>query len=653
MSSAVAPSSWYTAAELADLGLPGVPRSKRKVNDHATAERWACRRADDGEPLARKRAGTGGGLEYSITLLPDGARRELARRMPVITLPVAPSADATDRDPVWSWYERQTGKTKADAERRLQIVVDVETMAEAGLSRSKAVAEAARRWTVSTGSLWSWLGMVAGVARADWLPNLAPRRVGGGVDAAVDPDLWQALLSDFLRLSGPSWATCVRRTREIATKRGLTLPHEKTLWRRLEKLVDRDVVTLRREGIDKLRQNLPPQKRSVADLHALELVNIDGHRCDVRVQLADGRIVRPMMIAIQDVMSRKFLAWRFALSEDSITARLCFADLFAKYGIPKGLLSDNGRAFACKWLTGGAPTRFRFKIKPEDPVGLLTMLHIKIHWALPFRGSSKPIERGFRDFCDGIAKHPAFEGAYTGNNALNKPDNYGEKAVSWETFEAVWTSGIHAHNAQTGRRTEMGRGKLSFDQVFEASYASAPIGKATAEELRMALFAAEQVWADRKTGAIKLLDNSYWSPDLAKVAGKLLTVRFDPEDAHKHVHVYDGAGVFIGEAPLWAATGFLDAAGSKRRAKLEGDHLKRAKEAAAALDLLTADQLAAMLPTYEDEEEVPEPTVIRPVRPRGVVAAALKPTQQTAPEAVQPNFNDSFAAGLTRLRVVE
>ena len=37
--------------------------------------------------------------------------------------------------------------------------------------------------------------------------------------------------------------------------------------------------------------------------------------------------------------------------------------------------------------------------------GLLTSLGIKIHWALPFRGSSKPIERSFRDLCDTVAKH--------------------------------------------------------------------------------------------------------------------------------------------------------------------------------------------------------------------------------------------------------
>src|SRR3546814_11919637 len=82
-----------------------------------------------------------------------------------------------------------------------------------------------------------------------------------------------------------------------------------------------------------------------------------------------------------------------------VTARLVFADLFQNWGIPKGLLADNGRAFASKWLTGGAKTRFRFKVRDEDPTGLLVALGVTIHWAKPYRGQSKPIERGFSDLC--------------------------------------------------------------------------------------------------------------------------------------------------------------------------------------------------------------------------------------------------------------
>jgi transposase InsO family protein len=649
---APAASPWYSAAELAALGLPGVPRTARKVVEIAAAERWSCRTDDDGMPLARKRKGQGGGLEYNVALLPTAARLALAKSMPAPLVPEVANDEAPSFASIWSWFERQSDKTKADAERRLRILLDVEALEAAGLTRSIAVKQVAPRWSVSIASIWSWFSLVSAVAEADRLPHLAPRRTGGGVASAIDADLWQALLSDYLRLSRPTWESSCRRIAAIAAARGLELPHFRTLWRKFEREVPAQVATLRREGPDALRKMLPPQKRTVADLHALELVNIDGHTCDVRVQWPDGRIGRPVMIGIQDVFSRKFLAWRFSASEDTLTARLCFSDLFRRYGIPKGLLADNGRAFTSKWLTGGAPTRFRFKIRDEDPVGLLVALGIKVHWAKPYRGQSKPVERGFRDFCDAIAKHPAFEGAYTGNNALNKPVNYGERAVPFETFIRVFEQGIAEHNGRKKRRTEMAFGRDSFDDVFERSYAVSPIGKATDEHLRMALLAADQVRADRNTGAVKVLGNSYWCQDLTHCAGQLVTVRFDPEDATQPVHVYDGAGRFVATADMWESTGFLDAEAAKRRAKLEADHRKAAKQAERALSLLSADQLAAMLPDYADEGAVPEPKVVRAIRSRGPTAAALKPVSQAAQAPAQPAILDAFLNGVSRLRVV-
>ncbi len=62
------------------------------------------------------------------------------------------------------------------------------------------------------------------------------------------------------------------------------------------------------------------------------------------------------------------MAWRIGLNESSTLVRLAFADLLKNHGVPQAVLLDNGRAFASKWLTGGAKNRFRFKIKAEEPL---------------------------------------------------------------------------------------------------------------------------------------------------------------------------------------------------------------------------------------------------------------------------------------------
>ncbi|RHW17174.1 hypothetical protein D1610_11535 [Sphingomonas gilva] len=639
---------WFTAAELAALALPGLSKAKRKINERATIERWALRVDVDGQPLARPRAGRGGGLEFHIGILPAAARTALVDRG--IAMGESAPRPANDaRSPGWAWLERQSDKVKAEAQRRMAAIEAIEAHEAAGLTRTAAIALVADRTCAGSSTIWTWLTLIDGVPLADRLPALAPRRAGGGNEVDVEPHIWRTLVSDYLRAERPTFSSCYRRAAEQAKAMGVTLPHQRTLQRRLERDIPPQLVVARREGAEALRAMLPPQQRSVSAMHAMQAVNIDGHRWDVFVRWPDGTIGRPTMVAIQDIYSRKILAWRIAETESAVLTRLAFADLFRDFGIPAECLMDNGRAFASKWISGGAETRFRFKIKEDEPTGLLTGLGIKLHWAQPYRGQSKPIERAFRDLCDAVAKHPAFAGAYTGNRPDAKPENYGEKAVPIDVFRAVVAKGIAAHNARAGRRTEVANGR-SFDDVFAESYAASAIGKATPEQMRMALLTGEQLSADRKSGELKIAGNRYWASELADHAGKKLTVRFDPDNLHQAIHVYDRTGRYICAAEPIAPTGFFDMASAKDRARQEKELRRHVREAEQLQDLIAAADLAAMLPDHADEEQLPAPGAVRMVRhqPRGRAAAALKPASEAREAPLNPVIDRLGAA----LRVV-
>lgn len=647
--------SWFSADELASFALPGLPKVKRTINERARDEKWALKSDSEGNPLARRRAGRGGGIEYHVSVLPAAARAELVKRFAIRTPesavaanPIAANDETASRE--WQWFDRQTEKTRAEARRRLAIVERIAAYEEAGLTRSAALAQTATETGTGGSTLWDWLALVAGLAQADWLPALAPRRKGGGAEAEIDPEIWSVFKSDYLRPEKPTFASCYRRAQSLATARGITImPILKTFQRKLEREVDPRVVIMLRDGQEALRRSMPSQRRTVKDLHAMQLVNIDGHKFDVFVQDGD-RIFRPIMVAIQDVMSRKVLAWRIGDVESAVLTRLAFADLFRTFGIPKGCLLDNGRAFASKWITGGALTRYRFKIRQEDPTGLLPALGINPHWATPYRGQSKPIERAFRDMCDGIARHPAMAGAYTGNRPDAKPENYGSRAIAFDAFRAHVAAGIAAHNAQLGRRTEMANGR-SFDAVFAESYAIAPIGKATQEQLRLALLAGEKRRVQSDTSQIEMFGNRYWTGELNRHAGQFVTVRFDPDHLHQPVHVYDLAGRYLCSADLIEDTGFLDVAAAKMRAKQEAAWRRQVREAAEAEQLLAASQIAALLPNIETDD-LPEPTVVMPIRHRGQTAAALKlaPVSRRRPN---DEFLTDFISGVAKLRVVE
>lgn len=666
---AVGGKSWWTAAELAEQKLPGLSTAKRKINELAQANRWALRTDASGLPLARPRIGRGGrALEYHLSVLPPSASAELVRRGLTDQGPAAPPISglvaandetvSSERARLWDWYDQQAETVKAEARDRLKAIGGIEALEATGLTRTAAVNAMSVQVGAKPSTLWAWLKLVDGVAQEDRLPVLAPRRKGGGREAEVDAEAWRVFLSDYLRPERPTLASCYHRVqREYCAPRGLELPHPKTLARKLEREVDPRVVIARRDGADALRATLPHQSRSVADLHALECVNIDGHRWDVFVKWPDGRVARPIMVAIQDVYSRKILAWRIGETESAVLTRLAFADLFKAWGIPKTCLLDNGRAFASKWITGGTANRFRFKIREEEPTGILTALGVQVRWALPFRGSSKPIERAFRDLCDTVAKHPAFAGAYTGNRPDAKPENYGSTAVPLETFRAIAAAGIEAHNRRPGRRTEACHGRLSFEEAFEASYVQAPIGKATPEQLRLALLAADQVSTDRKSGEIKLFGNRYWSPAMSALAGRKVVVRFDPDHLHQSLFVYGLDGRFLAEAGVVEATGFLDAEGARRRARQEGELRKATRRAVDLQRLHNAEDLAALVAAIDRETPTPtpQPSVIRPVRVRGnaAVARAEPTTSERWMEAVERMEPSGPLATPSHLRVVE
>lgn len=650
--------TWFSADEIAALRLPGLPRDKRQINALARTEQWALKVDADGYPLARKRNQRGGGIEYHIDVLPASARAALAGSDQIIPGPASAGHPIAANDeagsPEWQWFDRQTDKVKGVAYDRLAAVNAVEALTEAGFNTSAAVAEVAAERGVSQGTLWQWRKLISGIAPIGRLPALAPRRKGGGAEAEMDGEIWNLFKSDYLRPEKPTLSSCYRRVEDIAEQLGVAIPAMKTFQRKLEREVDPIAVIALRDGKEAVRRAMPAQRRTVAGLHAMEHVNIDGHRFDVFVNLgkdAKGKdiILRPTMVAIQDIYSRKFLAWRIGETESAVLTRLAFADLFRNWGIPKACTLDNGRAFASKWISGGAMTRFRFKIREEDPTGLLPALGIKIHWATPYRGQSKPIERGFRDLCDTISRGPECAGAYTGNNPMAKPENYGSRAIPIEQFRSIVAEGIARHNAQRGRRTEMAL-RSTLDEAFAASYANAPIGKASAEHLRLALLTGENRRVDRQTGQIEMLGNRYWTPELRDHYGQIVTVRFDPDDLHQDIHVYDLSGLYLCSAPVIEDTGFNDVASAKKRQRQEADWRRLSREAVEAEQLLAASEIAKRMPKRVAPEPT-QPTVVRPVRHRGGAAAALKVVRTAQPQ--NDEFMDDFAAGMTRLRIVE
>lgn len=636
---------WWTPADLAAHALPGLPGSREEIARLADRAGWrkGPEYPSDANGLWRKRAGRGGGYEYRIDVLPLAARSALVMR----TGKAAPSRDeraeakaTLSREERWRWFDGLPDTKKAQAKAKLEALQAVDALVIAGTERDLAMMLVAGQLKLTRRTLYNWASEVHGIERADWLPFLAPQHAGRQAEAECSPEAWECFKGLYLRQEQPTAAKCYRDLERIAKAQGWTIPSRKTLERRIAKL-DRATTVYFRQGPEALKRLYPAQQRDRTALHALEAVNADGHKWDVWVKWPDGTVARPVMAAWQDLFSGLTLAWRVDRSETKEVVRLAFADVVETYGIPDHIVLDNGRAFASKWLTGGTETRYRFKVKEEDPSGLFPSLGCEVHWATPYAGQSKPIERMFRDFCQDIAKDVRLAGAWTGNTVANKPENYGSKAIPLETFLQVVAEGVAEHNARIGRRTGACGGKLSFEQAFRASYEVSPIRQATPEQARLFLLTSELVTARRPDGAVRLYGNRYWCEALVDALGRKVVARFDPDSLHAGIHIYRPDGAYLAFAPCVEAVGFFDTAAGRAHARARADFLRAMKAKAHAENRLSLDDLAAMLPQIAAPEPV-EPKVVRPMfGTRG--NAALKADHEHDQEAVLADFGRGLA----------
>ena len=423
-----------------------MPETRQGVDALAVSAQWADPAREN--LWWRRRKGRGAGVEYRWVVLPEPAKLKLALEYGQVEPEHTPAE--TKRREAWAWYGKLSGRKQDEAQTRHKAVHALHTLMRGGMARTLAAQIVARQHGIGLSSLYRWRELVVGVDPADWLPALAPRHVGRPSRADIPDEAWQFFLADYLRLEQPNLTDCYERVvRTAAESEWGALPSERTFARRVDALPP-DVVTLARKGREALDQMFPAQKRDRTTLKALEAVNLDGHRWDVAVQWPDGQTGRPQMLTVQDLYSGAILAWRVDRTLHKGLVRLAMGDVVEQWGIPERCTMDNGRENAAKWITGGVPNRYRFKVRDEDVLGLLPQLGIQVHWATPSRGQAKPIERAFRDFAGGIAKHPSFAGAYLGNKPDAKPENYGSRAVPLDVFLKVAGEEIARHNLRQG-----------------------------------------------------------------------------------------------------------------------------------------------------------------------------------------------------------
>ncbi len=641
---------WFIASELANAGLPGMPTTARGMLK--SLQKLAECNADK----ARQREGSKA-TEYHISILPPTVQAALLRKSGKVkvggmTLDLPkPKAPRYCKEQLWANWKKANDKAHAAAMARASAVKAVHALVASGSTLMQAYQHISDEFGIALPTLRRHVAAVKGFDDSDWLAVLVPKQQQAALEnragklAKVSEQAWEFFKADYLRNERPNAASCYERLKLAARDQNWVVPSLNSLMRRMDLEVPHAQQVMLREGEHAMMQLYPPQERTIEGLDAMSWINGDGYLHNVFVRWFNGEILRPKTWFWQDIYSRKIIGWRTDISENTDSIRLSLMDVCSKYGIPREITIDNTRAAANKWMTGGVANRYRFKVKEDDPLGMIPMLGIKLHWSSVLlgkgHGQAKPIERAFGNggLEEYIDKAPVLEGAYTGSNPMAKPDNYGERVADAEEFLRMVAEGVAMFNAKLGRNTEACRGVMSFDQAFEQSYVQATVRKATSEQLTMMMLQSEACRVSQhgtikleSGGTIRNRSNRYYHEELAAYQGQKVVARFDPQRLHEAVIVTTLNGLHICEAACLEKVAFGDTQQAREHKRARTQFVKANKAAALAQKGMSAMEAAALLPSISDEE-APEAKVVEMVRPVSIGNAAVAIQPMTQPVA--------------------
>ena len=337
----------FTAAELAEMKLPGLPRTKSGLIRRAKSEEWNF----------ENRTGRGGGKLYPVEALPAEAREAIAKRFLKESTPVLKPSKVDVS--LLSEQDQQIMEARAIILQKWDRI-----MTECALPRSKAADVLVSM--AKKGELSEEIAVLVPVAnarsgRATGIPGkqtlsrtslyrwLKDKRTGGARALAPKtsrsitiPEWADQLLKLWCRPQKPSLASVVEK---MSAELGDNAPTYYQARRFLQSL---DPITLNtgRMGPRELKTLKAFKRRDVSELWPSAVYTADGHTFDAEVAHPNhGRPFRPEITTIIDVFTRRIVGWSVGLAENTWGTHDAIRKAFTECGICSIWYVDNGSGF--------------------------------------------------------------------------------------------------------------------------------------------------------------------------------------------------------------------------------------------------------------------------------------------------------------------
>ena len=619
--------SYYSAKELASMGLKTLPASHANVRNKANKEAW----------VNRKRDGRGGGTEYLFESLPADAQAEIKAKAYKALMPKqSPKAqrdiavisnrniDTLDSDQratadarlmmtlLVAKYEASTGsRTKAmklvsAMSRDEALPVDESTDYNAVCVT--ALAKSRGKIGIGERTLHKWcLAADNCETPTERLAALAPQKQGQPVIKPTQMEWLPDYMAVYRNTNGLGMAEAYRTfEKSYAAKHGAdAVPHYDAVRRAMEKMPAyiRECGRLTGASMKALKTYV---KRDWSTLVNNDVWTGDGHSLKMKVAHPDhGKPFTPELTLIMDTASRYIVGWSMAYSENMLAVGDALRHAMTAHGIPAIYYSDNGSGQKNKTFD-------------TDVIGIFARLGVHHETGIPGNPQGRGIiERVMKTIAQPIARQ--FE-TYHGPN------------VDSDTHRKISTATASLANAQAAGREVLtdkqawAKGKLpSWSELLEVTEAiiawynnehkHTALGNVTPAMMRQHIFNGMDMQdiipltdveardmfrpaVSRKVqrGWVTVYNNEYWHKALEAWDSKDVDIFIDQHDASS-VIIRAKDGSYICDA-------ILD--GNKRLAfsetLVQRTKRQRAETRIKALDEKKAQAIAETRPTLEHEK---------------------------------------------------
>lgn len=219
----------------------------------------------------------------------------------------------------------------------------------------------------------------------------------------------------LLKLLGLQFKTTQKNKEEINLR---LFPSCKTFIRKLKVEVPEQAIYLARYGVSAWNKKYACYiSRDYASVLAGSFWVSDHAQIDVAVNF-NGNVCFPWVTVFRDVKTSKWLGWFLhaeSTNSDHIFQTFYYAVL--EYGLPTDVYIDNGKDYRCKDFAGGRGTLVKHTSDKEN--SLLKNLGINVHFAQPYNGQTKPLERDFLKVKTYLSKNMI---GYRGGKITERPE---------------------------------------------------------------------------------------------------------------------------------------------------------------------------------------------------------------------------------------